>query len=178
MIRQVMRRVYSMRNERGDVICERCLVADTLLSRMRGLLGRDELGADEGLLLTPESSIHMWFMRFPIDVVFLQADLTVLAVRENVKPWRTAGHRGSRAVLELPAGTCRRRGLSPGDRLALVDYAEDKASVMLVLRNGDDAQIVFGRGPLSAATRTISAMNELDVGVSAVVLNEDDSRKG
>lgn len=176
MIRQVKRRVYSMRNERGDIVCERCLIADTPLSRLRGLLGRDELGADEGLLLTPESSIHMWFMRFPIDVVFLEADLTVLSVRENVKPWRTAGHRGARAVLELPTGTCRRRGLSPGDRLTLEDQAEDEASVMLVLRNGEDSQVVFGRGPLSAATRTISAMNELDVGVSAVVLHEDDRK--
>jgi uncharacterized membrane protein (UPF0127 family) len=173
IIRQVMRGLYSMRNERGGLICERCVVADTLFSRARGLLGRDQLGADEGLLLTPESSIHTWFMRFPIDVVFLEADLTVLAVRENVKPWRTAGQRGARSVLELPAGTCARRGLRPGDRLTLEDYAENEANVMLVLRNGADAQVVFGRGPLSAATRTISAMSELDVGVSAVVLGEE-----
>jgi uncharacterized membrane protein (UPF0127 family) len=176
IIETVMRRLYSMRNERGDVVCNRCFIADRPLSRLRGLLGRDELAADEGLLLRPESSVHTLFMRFPIDIVFLEADLTVLSLRENVKPWRTAGQRGARSVLELPAGTCRRRGLRPGDRLSLEDYAEDEASVMLVLRNGDDAQVVFGRGPLSAATRTISAMSELDVGVSAVVLNEDDRK--
>jgi uncharacterized membrane protein (UPF0127 family) len=176
MIPTVTRRLYSMKNERGDVICERCFVADTMLSRARGLLGRDELRADEGLLLTPESSIHTFFMRFPIDVVFLAADLTVLSVREDVKAWRTAGYRGARSVLELPGGTVAERGVRPGDRLSLEDYAENEANVMLVLRNGQDAQVVFGRGPLSAATRTISAMSELDVGVSAVVLDEDERK--
>ncbi|MBA3716888.1 MAG: DUF192 domain-containing protein [Actinobacteria bacterium] len=171
-----MRRLYSLRDERGGVICARCTIADTSLSRLRGLLGRDELEPDEGLLLTPESSVHTFFMRFPIDVVFLEADLTVLAVREHVRPWRTAGHRGSRSVLELSAGTCKRRRLRPGDRLALDDCVEDDASVMLVLRRGDDSQVVFGRGSLAAATRTISAMSELDVGVSAVVLS-DTTRK-
>lgn len=176
MICRVMRPLYSLKNERGDVICKRCVVADTIWSRLRGLLGREELASDEALLLTPESSVHTFFMRFPIDLVFLEADLTVLAVRENVQAWRTVGHRGARSVLELQAGTSRRLGLRPGDRLTLDDFSEDEASVMLVLRNGQDAQVVFGRGTLSAATRTISAMNELDVGVSAVVLSEDERK--
>jgi hypothetical protein len=67
--------------------------------------------------------------------------------------------------------------LRPGDRLTLEPFTESEANVMLVLRNGADAQVVFGRGPLSAATRTISAMSELDVGVSAVVLGDDEERK-
>ena len=171
-----MRRIYSMRNEHGGVVCERCFVADSPLSRLRGLLGRQELAPDEGLLLSPESSIHTFFMRFAIDVVFLAADLTVLSVRESVRPWRTAGQRGARFVLELPAGAAQRRELHPGDRLALEDFAGSEASVMFVLRNGEEAQVVVGRGPLSAASRTISAMSELDVGVSAVVLNEDERK--
>ena len=73
--------LYSVRNERDVVVCERCTIADTPVSRLRGLLGRDELAAGEGLLLRPESSIHTWFMRFPIDVLFLEADLTVLSMR-------------------------------------------------------------------------------------------------
>jgi uncharacterized membrane protein (UPF0127 family) len=172
-----MRRLYTLRNERGDVVCKRCVMADTFYTRLRGLLGRDELESDEGMLLTPESSIHTWFMRFPIDAVFLDSSLTVLGTRERLGARRVARWRGARAVLELPAGTCERQGLRPGDRLALGDVAEDEAKVMLVLRNGEDAQVVFGRGPLSAATRTISAMNELDVGVSAVVLHEDEGHK-
>jgi uncharacterized membrane protein (UPF0127 family) len=176
MIQPDMPGLYSVTNERGVVVCERCTIADTPVSRLRGLLGRDELDADEGLLLRPESSVHTWFMRFPIDVLFLEADMTVLSVREHLRPWRTAGERGARSVLELPAGTCEQRGLRPGDRLALEPFAESDTNVMLVLRNGADAQVVFGRGPLSAATRTISAMSELDVGVSAVVLSDEEQR--
>ena len=173
-----MRRLYSLRDEHGAVICARCTVADTTVSRLRGLLGRDELAADEGLLLTPESSVHTWFMRFPIDVVFLDADLTILGLRECLPAWRLAGHRGARAVLELPAGTCDQRRMRPGDRLTLDDYAAADAEVMLVLRQGTDSQVVYGRGPLSAATRTISAMSELDVGVTAVVLPDIERKAG
>jgi uncharacterized membrane protein (UPF0127 family) len=171
-----MRRIYSLRNERGGAVCERCFVADSPLSRLRGLLGRRELASDEGLLLTPESSIHTFFMRFPIDVLFLGPDLSVLAVRERVRPWRTAGHRGSRFVLELPAGAAESREIRPGERLALADVSDSEASVMFLLRNGEESQVVVGRGPLSAASRTISAMSELDVGVSAVVFNEDERK--
>jgi uncharacterized protein len=140
---------------------------------MRGLLGRKALAPDEGLLLTPETAVHTWFMRFAIDVVFLEADLTVLGMREAVKPWRMTAWRGARSVLELPAGACERLGVRPGDRLTLADRADEDASVLLVLDRDGDRQVVLGRGPLSAATRTISAMGELDVGVSAVVLHDD-----
>ena len=56
-------------------------------------------------------------MRFPIDVVFLDRELTVLDVVPDLVPWRAAGKRGAKAVLELPAGEAARRGLEPGDRL-------------------------------------------------------------
>jgi uncharacterized membrane protein (UPF0127 family) len=59
----------------------------------------------------------MWFMRFPIDAVFLDRDLTVLGIAANLRPWRAAARKGARAVLELPAGECERRGLAPGDHL-------------------------------------------------------------
>jgi uncharacterized protein len=104
--------------ERG-VVCDRCTVADRVLTRTRGLLGRSELSADEGLLLRPTPSIHTWFMRFPIDAVFLDRDLRVLAVRAELGPWRMAGQRGARAVLELAAGEARSRGIRPGTQLLL-----------------------------------------------------------
>jgi uncharacterized membrane protein (UPF0127 family) len=92
-------------------------VADTPLSRLKGLLGRKELASGEGLLLRPASSVHTFFMRFPIDVVFLDRELRVLALATNLKPWRAAARRRSRAVLELPAGESERRDIRPGDRL-------------------------------------------------------------
>jgi hypothetical protein len=73
----------------------------------------------EGLLLRPASAVHTWFMRFPIDAVFLDRGLVVLGISHALEPWRAAGRRGARAVLELPAGECARRGLAVGDELTL-----------------------------------------------------------
>ena len=56
-------------------------------------------------------------MRFPIDAVFVERDLVVAAVAPELKPWRAAGRRGARAVLEVRAGECERRGIRPGDAL-------------------------------------------------------------
>jgi uncharacterized protein len=169
----VSRRVFSLRNGRGAVVCAKCKPADTPWTRLRGLLGRKELPADEGLLLSPSWSVHTWFMRFPIDVVYLDSDLTVLGIRESVKPWRMTGWRGARSVLELPAGTCERRKLTQGERLTITEYEEDQASVLLVVGQPGESNVVVGRGPLSAAARTLDAMSELDVDVSAVVLRDD-----
>jgi uncharacterized protein len=104
----------------GDPICDRCRVADRPLLRMRGLLGRRELPRGEGVLLRPAASVHTWFMRFPIDVVFLDPELRVQKIVPDLGPWRIAFGRGTRAVLELAAGECERRGLQRGDRLVMV----------------------------------------------------------
>ena len=110
----------TLTREDGVPVCERCLVAGTPLARLRGLLGRRELGNGEGLLLWPASSIHMFFMRFPIDAVFVDRELTVRKVVPGLRPWQIAFGKGSRAVLELPAGECDRRGIAAGDRFVLV----------------------------------------------------------
>jgi uncharacterized protein len=102
-------------------VCERCDIADTPLTRLRGLLGRARLQSGEGLLIRPTSAIHTCFMRFPIDAVFLDRDLVVLRAVSDVGAWRVAGCRRARAVLELAAGEIRRRGIQPGDRLQFGD---------------------------------------------------------
>jgi len=84
---------------------------------MKGLLGRRDLPSGEGILLKPASSVHMAFMRFPIDAVFLDRDLRVVKIVADLKPWRVAGSRGVKAVLEIRAGEASRRGLTVGDRL-------------------------------------------------------------
>jgi uncharacterized protein len=101
----------------GVVVCEECLVAATPFTRMRGLLGKSSLPSGQGILLRPASSVHTFFMRFPIDVVFLDGDLRVVEIAADLRPWRAAGKRGARAVLELPAGECARRGLALGDQI-------------------------------------------------------------
>jgi uncharacterized protein len=83
------------------------------------LLGRQGLESGEGLLLSPASSIHMFFMRFAIDVVFVRRDGEVVKVAPNVRPWRIAAGRGAKIALELPAGEAGRRGIEVGERLDL-----------------------------------------------------------
>lgn len=104
----------------GAVLCERCTVAETLLRRMRGLLGRRGLEPGEGLLLRPAPALQTWFLRFPIDAVFLDRDLTVVMIREQMRPFRTASNHRARSVLELPAGECERQRLTVGERLRIV----------------------------------------------------------
>jgi uncharacterized membrane protein (UPF0127 family) len=101
----------------GVVVCEECLVAATPFTRLRGLLGRKSLPSGQGILLRPAASIHTFFMRFAIDAVFLDEELRVVAIAADLRPWRAAGKRGARAVLELPAGECARRGLAVGDQV-------------------------------------------------------------
>src|SRR5881396_3593892 len=98
---------------------DRIEIAHRPLPRMRGLLGRDGLAEGEGLLLRPAGTIHTFFMRFPIDAVFLDRDFAVLGIEDGIAPWRAASQRGAKAVLELPAGESSRRGLAVGDRLTL-----------------------------------------------------------
>jgi uncharacterized membrane protein (UPF0127 family) len=110
----------ALANDDGTVVCERCLLAETSLARLRGLLGRSGLSSGEGLLLRPAGSVHTAFMKFTIDVVFLDRDLRVLKVVPELVPWRTAGCRGARAVLELRAGEASRRAIRAGVSLTQV----------------------------------------------------------
>lgn len=111
------RGVVVLTRDDGSVICERCVVADRMLPRMKGLLGKRELVAGEGLLIQPAPSIHTFFMRFPIDVVFLSKSGEVMKVAANVGAWRMRSCRRAFAVLELPAGEAERRGITVGDQV-------------------------------------------------------------
>jgi uncharacterized membrane protein (UPF0127 family) len=108
----------TLRREDGRIVCERVAVADRAHRRMRGLMGRRQLSSGQGMVLRPAFAIHTHFMRFPIDVVFLDSDQVVIAIEKNLRPWRTASCRGAREVVELAAGECDRRGLEVGDRVA------------------------------------------------------------
>jgi uncharacterized membrane protein (UPF0127 family) len=118
--------VVSLGREDGTVVCPRCTVAATPLRRMKGLLGRKELPPGEGLLLRPGSSIHMFFMRFPIDAVFLDREHVVRKVVPDLKPWRLASARGAKSVVELAAGEAARRGIAPGQRLTVDEIGTER----------------------------------------------------
>jgi uncharacterized membrane protein (UPF0127 family) len=116
-----VRGVVTLRRQDGGVVCESCTVADQMFPRMKGLLGRSGLAPTEGMLIRPAPSIHTFFMRFPIDVVFLSRDGDVLKVASNVGAWRTRSCRKAYAVLELAAGEADRRNITVGDRIEAVE---------------------------------------------------------
>jgi uncharacterized membrane protein (UPF0127 family) len=90
----------------GEVLVERLEVAGTSWSRFMGLMGRPAIDAGSGLWLEPCNSIHMFFMRFAIDVLFLDRQRRVRRVLLNLKPWRVSPIVfGARSVVELPSGT-------------------------------------------------------------------------
>src|SRR5436305_11365672 len=111
----------ALRRENGETLCERCVLADTALTRMKGLLGRKDLPRGEGILLRPASSVHTGFMHFPIDVVFLDRENRVLKIAQAVAPWKAAAAKGAKAAVELPAGESERRGLDVGEKLYVGD---------------------------------------------------------
>jgi uncharacterized protein len=115
-----------LRRSDGAVVCERCVVADNPWTRMKGLLGRRGLDDGEGLLIRPSGSIHMFFMRFPIDAVFLDRELRILKIAPDLKPWRMAAKKGAKQVLEIAAGEAARRGLEPGQQLVLGEEERDE----------------------------------------------------
>ncbi|HEY5099182.1 MAG TPA: DUF192 domain-containing protein [Gaiellaceae bacterium] len=106
-----------LRTVDGTVVCTQCAIASTPIARLKGLLGRSSLEAGEGLLFPRTGSIHMFFMRFAIDVVFCDRELEVVKVVRDLKPWKTAAARGAKVVIELPVGAA--AGIEPGDRLVL-----------------------------------------------------------
>lgn len=101
---------------RGTVLGTEILLADTWWSRLRGFLARPQPLPGEGILLAPCVAVHTFFMRFDLDVIFLNGAGDILAVEERLAPWRTSGRvSGSRYVLEVPAGTVQATGTAVGD---------------------------------------------------------------
>jgi uncharacterized membrane protein (UPF0127 family) len=93
-------------------------MADRWLLRLRGMLARPKPQSGEGLLLTPCSSVHMYGMRFPLDVAFLDKGGAVVAMYPSLAPWsRTRWHRNAAHALELPSGTLEESDTGLGDLL-------------------------------------------------------------
>jgi uncharacterized membrane protein (UPF0127 family) len=109
-------RYASLTKEDGTVICARCALATNPFTRLRGLLGRASLARDEGMYFRPAGSVHMFFMRFAIDAIFCDRDLVVIDVVRGLRPWRMAGRRGAKVVIELAEGAA---NVAAGDRLTL-----------------------------------------------------------
>jgi uncharacterized membrane protein (UPF0127 family) len=110
----------ALMNERTGVsVADAVELADTRASRRRGLLGRDCLEPSAALILAPCVAVHTAFMRFAIDVVFVDRDGHALKIVSELAPWRIAWSPSAHAVVELAGGRLRSCEVSVGDRLYL-----------------------------------------------------------
>ena len=109
-----------MRNEtRNTVLADAAEVADTSAKRRTGLLKHSRLEPGDGLWIRPCESVHTFFMKFPIDLVYLDKRLKVRKVRHAVPAWRLSACLSAHSVLELPAGTAQQTQTAAGDVLAM-----------------------------------------------------------
>jgi uncharacterized membrane protein (UPF0127 family) len=109
---------------RGTTVAERCRVASSLRDRTVGLLATPSLAAGEGLLIERTQSIHMFFMRYPIDVVFADRNAKVTRTVAGLRPWRVVWWaRGARDCVELPVGAVLASGTAVGDQLRIDELA-------------------------------------------------------
>jgi uncharacterized membrane protein (UPF0127 family) len=104
-------------SEDGRVVVARVARTTGALERLRGLLGSPPPAEDSGLWITRCNSVHTALMRYPIDVVFFDGDLRVVAVVAALRPWRFAAALRARSTLELAAGRAAGLGLLPGRQL-------------------------------------------------------------
>lgn len=112
---------------RGTVLATRLERADTSKQRRKGLLGRLQLDRGEGLWIVPCESVHTFFMRFAIDLVYLDRNRRVRKLRSAVKPWRVSACLSAHAVLELPAGTIEETQTQCGDTLEFTTLLRRKS---------------------------------------------------
>jgi hypothetical protein len=110
------------------MLAERLEEASSFRAKLLGLMGRQSLQEGDGMWLPGENGIHMLFMRFPIDAVFVAPPTAgrngprrVLAVRRSLRPWLGVVWRvgGAKGVLELPAGTIDASGTAVGDEIVI-----------------------------------------------------------
>jgi uncharacterized protein len=110
----------------GTAVVSVVELAVTRAARRRGLLGRDALDFAAGMMLAPCAAVHTAFMRFPIDVMFVNRDGVVRKIVRDLKPWRIAAWLRAYAVIELAAGV--ERDVMPGDRLYLTGAVPNAAA--------------------------------------------------
>ena len=112
--------MYKLKHSSGEVICEKMIIAHDLLLRIKGLMFSEKLPDCDGFLIRPCNSIHTFFMRYPLDVVFLDKNFKIVKVIYDLSPWRmTWMYFRSHQVLEMKAGTLM-KNLNKGERLEAI----------------------------------------------------------
>jgi hypothetical protein len=110
-----------VRAANGTVVARQVTVADRFGPRLMGLMGRAQLDPDEGLWLVPCNSVHMFFMRTPLDIAYLDRQLRVVRCVPEMREWQVKllPVRHAHSALELAPGTLRRKGISEGEELKI-----------------------------------------------------------
>jgi uncharacterized protein len=99
------------------VLASSAIVANSSETRRTGLLKHSSLEPGEGLWIVPCEGVHSFWMKFSIDVLYLNRDKTVRKIRHGMKPWKVSFCLPAHSVLELPAGTAARTNTQLGDQL-------------------------------------------------------------
>jgi uncharacterized protein len=105
---------------RGTTVASKARIAGSFIARSRGLMFSDPMAQGEGLVIAPCNSIHMFFMRFPLDILFLDAENRVVFMYEGIKPWRVGRIvRGAKSAIELPERTIAASSTKVGDIISV-----------------------------------------------------------
>lgn len=108
---------YRLLNQHSDIVIPNLKLANTFITRFKGLMGSNVLSKDEGLLITPCQQVHTHFMAYPLDLVFIDQEDKVIEILTNIKPWRFSKYiKKSKAILELSANTANEK-IQLGDTL-------------------------------------------------------------
>ncbi len=125
-----MTKVSVWNKTRETCLASAAEVADRASTRRTGLLKHKRLDAGQGMWIVPCESIHTFFMKFPIDVVYMDRRKKVRKVRENIGPWRLSACLLAHSVIELPVGTIAETQTRPGDQLALEAVSEARLEIL------------------------------------------------
>ena len=153
-----------MRNQTsGEVLGDRIDRALSSSERRRGLLKHSSLEPGQGLWIDPCEGVHSFFMKFAIDVIYLDSKKKVTKIRAAMKPWRLSLSLSARSVLELPAGTAQRTRTQPGDQLSFVKVAAVAAAFLTLTFTGcAKHQTTAFHAPVTSFDRQIR--NAVDAG--------------
>lgn len=109
---------YKLVNKRnGEVIVKEARIADSFFKRFLGLMFRKDMSLEEALVFHHTNSVHTCFMRFAIDVIFLDKNMQICKICRTLKPWRLAGSLAAKTTIEFPANKLSQQDISVGDTL-------------------------------------------------------------
>jgi len=114
----------------NTMLADKVTVVETFPGRLKGLLGKKRLAKDEAMILKPCKQVHTLFMKFPIDVVFLDEQYRVVHIEENLKSFSISPYvENAKCAVELPAGKVKETGLGMNDRLLLKNNSRKEKGV-------------------------------------------------